>query len=208
MKTLATFFLASVLVACGGSSDTSIAQPSAQQTDPAPTDPKAGNPSSDDPKPSDPKPKDPQETDPQPSACNSLANDAQALKSIAVVAIDAPEPTGGTIPSGKFHLTDVTLYAGEGGKTATIPIALKNTVKVSGSTLEHVLDGTTPDGKTVAKRSTESFTTSGTEVTFTTQCDESGSPMSKSTGTYSATSSELTLFLVNDVGQTIAYKYR
>lgn len=194
MKTLASFFLASFLFACGGSDGGSIALPTAQQTDPAPTDPKAG----------DPTPGDSDPQDPQPSTCNSLANDAQAIQSIAVMAIDAPAPTGGTIPSGTFHLMGITLYAGKTGKPSSIPITLQSTVKVGGNIVEQVLDGTTPDGKTIAERSTESFTTSGSEVTFTKTCDGSGSR----TATFTATSTELTMFLVNDVGQTVAYKYR
>lgn len=203
MRTMASFFLASFLFACGGSDGGSIALPAAQQTDPTPTDPSPGT-TTGDPKPADPKPADPEPTNPKPSTCNSIANDAQAIKSIAVIAIDAPAPTGGTIPSGTFHLMGITLYAGKSGKSTSIPITLQNTVKVSGNTVEQVLDGTTPDGKTLAERSTESFTTSGTEVTFTKTCSGSDSR----TATYTAASSELTMFLVNDVGQTVAYKYR
>ena len=205
MRTIASLFLASFLFACGGSDGSSIALPTAQQTEPAPSDPKPGD-TTGDPKPGDPNPNptDPKPTDPTLSTCNSLANDAQAIKSIAVIAIDAPAPNGGTIPSGTFHLMGITLYAGKSGKSTSIPITLQNTVKVSGNTVEQVLDGTTPDGKTIAERSTESFTTNGNEVTFTKTCDGSGSR----TATFTATSSELTMFLVNDVGQTVAYKYR
>jgi hypothetical protein len=131
-------------------------------------------------------------------------NDEQPIGSIAVVAVDAPAPSGGTIPSGTFHLDGITLYAGKSGKATSIPITLQGTVKVSGNAVEQVLDGTRPDGTKVAERSTESLATNGSEVTFTKTCDGNSSR----TGKFTASSTELTLFLVNDVGQTVAYEYR
>jgi hypothetical protein len=191
MRTMTSFFLASCfLFACGGSDgDATTALPVAQPTESQPKDPQPG---------------DPQPNDPQPSTCNALTNDAQAISTIDVVAVGPPLPTGGAIPSGTFHLAGVTLYAGKSGKATSIPITLQGTVKVNGNAVEQVLDGTRPDGTKVAERSSESFTTSGNEVTFTKTCDGNSSR----TSTYTATSSELTLFLINDVGQTVAYKYR
>jgi hypothetical protein len=197
MKNIALLLLASsLLFACGGSDGTTPIPAVVEPSDEAPSDgqPTTSSPSN----PSSPS------TPATPSSCNSLTNDAEPLKSIAVVAIDAPAPTGGTIPSGTFHLAGITLYAGKSGKSTSIPITLQGTVKVAGDSVEQVLDGKRPDGTVVAERSTEKVTTSGSEVTFTKTCDGNGSR----TGTFTATSSELTLFLVNDVGQTVAYKYR
>lgn len=191
---LASFFL----FACGGSDGTSTPIPAANTS--STEDPKAGSPSTSDPKTPSNNPAPPS----QPSACNSLVNDAEEITSIEVVATAAPLPTGGSIPSGTFHLAGITLYAGKSGKTGSIPMTLQGTVKVSGSAVEQVLDGKRPDGTVVAERSSESFTISGNEVTFEKTCDGNDSR----TSTFTATSSELTLFLVNDVGQTVAYKYR
>jgi hypothetical protein len=201
MRITSFILLASLLLACGGSdgttpipaakNDTNTENPpTGSSTTPAPPDDGS------------------QTTSPgtptEPAACNTIANDAKAISSIAVVANDAPAPTGGSIPSGTFHLAEITLYAGKSGKAAVIPITLQGTVKVTGNTVEQVLDGTRPDGTTVAERSTESLTTSGSDVTFTKTCDGTGSR----TGKFTASASELTLFLVNDVGQTVGYVYR
>ena len=199
MRTTTFLLLASFLFACGGSDGTT---PIPAANDPAKTGSTTTPAPGGDPEPTDPTTTQPTPT--TPSACNTLTNDAEPLKSIAVVASDAPAPTGGSIPSGTFHLEGITLYAGKSGKATSIPITLQGTVKVSGSTVEQVLDGKRPDGTVVAERSTETFTTKGSEVTFTKTCNETGT----STGTFSATSNELTLFLVNDVGQTVGYVYR
>ena len=191
MKNISFILLASLLFACGGGDGTT---PIPAVVEPTETEAEAS------PAPSKP----PTPTSPTPSSCNTIANDAQPISAIAVVAIDAPAPTGGAIPSGTFHLTGITLYAGKSGQATSIPITLQGTVKVTGDTVEQVLDGKRPDGTTVAERSSESFTTNGSEVTFTKTCDGNESR----TGTFTATSSELTLFLVNEIGQTVAYKYR
>lgn len=193
MRNITLSFLvlaSSLLFACGGENEGSIPIPAAQNAQT--NDPKSSEAES------------PAKPAPSAEACNSIANDAQPISAIGVVAIDAPAPAGGTIPIGTFHLHGITLYAGKSGKSTAIPITLRGTVKVTGDTVEQVLDGKRPDGTTVAERSTESFATNGSEVTFTKTCDGTGSR----TGTFTATSSELTLFLVNDVGQTVAYEYR
>ena len=195
--------LASSLVfACGGSDGTTPI-PSADTTE----DPKTGGTttsgSNDPEQPTKPAPNDPGQPT-QPGSCNSLVNDAEVISSIAVVAIDAPAPTGGTFPDGTFHLHGITLYAGKSGKATSIPITIQGTVKVAGDKVEQVLDGKRPDGTILAERSTDTIATNGSQVTFTKTCDGNDT----SSGTFSANSSELTLFLVNDVGQTVAYKYR
>lgn len=195
MQNIAFILLASsLLLACGGSDGTTPIPAVVEGSDDDDSPPKAK---------AEPAPE-PTPAPVSPSSCNSIANDAKPLSSIAVVAVDAPAPTGGTVPSGTFHLAGITLYAGKSGKSTSIPITLQGTVRVTGSSVEAVLDGKRPDGTIVAERSIESFTTSGSKVTFTKTCDGAGSR----TGTFSATSSELTLFLVNDVGQTVAYEYR
>jgi hypothetical protein len=192
MQNITILLLASsLLFACGGNDDTTPIPAAQSRQEPGASNP----PESTDPSPS---------TQPSSSTCNTLTNDAQAISAIAVVAETPPLPTGGTIPTGKYHLADITLYAGKTGKPSSIPITLQGTVKVTGTSVEQVLDGTKPDGTTVAERSTDSFTTKDNEVTFTKTCDGSGS----TTSTYTSTATELTLFLVNDLGQTVAYKYR
>jgi hypothetical protein len=181
----------SLLFACGGSDGTTPLPAAQSQQEPG----ESNAPETAEPNPS-----------PQPSSstCNTLANDAQPISAITVVAESPPLPTGGTIPTGKYHLASITLYAGKTGKASSIPITLQGTVKVTGNRVEQVLDGKKPDGTAVAERSSETFTTKDNEVTFTKTCDGSGSK----TSTYTATATELTLFLVNDVGQTVAYNYR
>lgn len=184
MRTTTILLLASFLLACGGS-DGTVPIPAVVD------DNESAN--------------EPAEAEAQPpTSCNTITNDAEPLSSIAVVASDAPTPKGGTIPSGTFHLASIRLYAGKSGTASSIPITLKSTVEVSGTTVLQVLDGTRPDGSTLAERSSESFVTNGSEITFTKTCDGTGSR----TGTFTATSSALTLFLVNDVGQTVGYEYR
>src|SRR5687768_15456081 len=143
MRTTTFFLLASFLFACGGSDGTTPIP--AVKDDP----PKTGSSTTAEPEP----------PAPTTSECNTLKNDAEPLKAIAVVAIDAPAPTGGTIPSGTFHLQGITLYAGKSGKASSIPIELQGTVKVDGDKVEQVLDGERPDGTVVAERSTESIAT-------------------------------------------------
>jgi hypothetical protein len=202
MRNITFILLASLLFACGGSDGTTPIPAANTNTSENPP-PGSSTPPDDGNEPADPnQPKDPAPT--QPGACNTLVNDAKAISSIDVLASDAPVPAGGTIPSGTFHLAGITLYAGKSGKAATIPITLQGTVKVSGNAVEQVLDGKRPDGTTVAERSTESLATSGSDVTFTKTCDGTGSR----TGKFTASATELTLFLVNDVGQTVGYVYR
>ena len=77
-------------------------------------------------------------------------------------------------------------------------------MKVTGDSVEQVLDGKRPDGTVVAERSTEKLSIADNEVTFTKTCDGTGSRKA----TFTASSTELTMFLVNDVGQTVGYTYR
>lgn len=136
------------------------------------------------------------------TSCSSLVNDGPMLTAIQMVATAPPAPTGGTIPQGKFHLQDITLYTGANGPSSTIPIALKGTVNVNGNVIEQVLDGEA-NKKPLAERASMTFTTSGTTVTMSRTCPT----LASTKGSYSATASSMLLFLTNDTGQMVVYRY-
>ena len=155
------------LVHCGGSSDDPTPTPN---TNASPSDPAGdGNDASastEDPKKDAGASADATPTNPNtpnnPSSCNTLVNDATPITFISMVAQAAPAPTGGAMVNGTYHLKSITLYA-PGGTATTIPLNLKNTVKVQGNVVEQVFDGTkigsSGNQETIAERSTESFST-------------------------------------------------
>jgi len=203
-----SFFLGFALVglaACSGGSDDSTTSPGSNapsSSENGTTTPNPVTPTPNDPKPNDPKPNDPKPNDPKPT-CNTITNDATPITFVEVVAQNAPTPTGGAMANGTYHLTAITLYAGPSGKGTKIPLSVKNTVKVSGNVVDQVFDGTKNGGEVVAEKSTETFSVTGTTVTYTGVC-----PNNKSrTGTYSVDGATMTLFLKNDVGQTVGYVY-
>ena len=210
MRYAKSFFLGLALVvgtaACSGGSDEPTTPgantPSSKDnttTSPAP-DPVTPTPN--DPKPNDPKPNDPKPTDPIPT-CNTIINDATPITFVEVVAQNAPAPVGGTMTNGTYHLKSITLYAGPSGKGSKIPLNVKNTVRVTGNVVDQIFDGTKNGGEVIAEKSTETFSVSGNTVTYTGVC-----PNNKSrTGTYSVDGGAMTLFLKNDVGQTVGYVY-
>ncbi len=135
--------------------------------------------------------------------CEAMTNDATPITAVDMIASAAPAPTGGTIQDGTYHLTGLTLFVGTTGTAGQIPLTLAGTARVQGNVVDQALDGTGFDGKAISERTRETIATTGTSVTYTMTC-----PASKTrSGTYSATSTSMTLFLVNDLGQTVGYTY-
>jgi hypothetical protein len=206
--TVAVLGAAIATIHCGGTSDDGVPAPS---TNTSPADPakEAGqdaSSSSPDKDAATPPPDASTDSTTKPNACNTLVNDATAITYVEIVASTAPTPTGGAMVDGTYHLTSITLYS-PNGKATKIPVSLKNTVNVHGNVVDQVFDGTKtgPSGKTetIAERSTETFTTSGSTVTYTMTCPEAKSR----TGAYSVKGSTMTLFLKNDLGQDVLYTY-
>ncbi len=205
-----TFFLGAALLlgtihCSGGSGEVTPAENA------SPSDPSKGNESdtdnekkaegsgSDASTPEDPKPT----PNPNPNTCNTLVNDATAISFVDVVAENAPVPTGGTLVNGTYRLKSLTLYAGPNGKATKLPINVRHTVKLIGNVLEQAFDGTKNNGEVVHEQSTETISTTGSVIDFTVTCPDSKSR----SGSYSVNGSTMTLFLKNDVGQTVAYAY-
>ena len=140
--------------------------------------------------------------DAPPATCAPLTNDGPVLKTIQMVAAAPPAPTGGTIPQGKFHLQEVTLYTGANGPSSTIPITLQGTEMVKGNVIEQVLDGEA-NQKSLNERASMTFVTSGTSLTLSRTCPTLGSTKA----TFSATATTMLLFLPNDAKQTAVYRY-
>lgn len=135
-------------------------------------------------------------------ACAPLTNDGPVLKTIQMIAAAPPTPTGGTIPQGKFHLQEVTLYTGANGPSGALPITLQGTVMVKGSVIEQVLDGQANE-KTLNERASMTFVTSGTTLTLSRTCPS----VASTKATFSATASSMLLFLPNDAKQIAVYRY-
>jgi hypothetical protein len=205
--------LASIVVACGGSTADvpGSGTPAETPTTTTPTDPPPGTPATTPPstptstptatpKPTPPSvPTTPPSTPPaNPAACNALVNSAGLVVAMQIAA-NAPAPIGGAIANGTYHLDDVTLYTGPGGATGALPLSIKQTIAINGSTADAIADF---NGKTVS--ATATFVASGTSVTSTGTCPSAGSP---EIATYSATATSVVMYKVNDVGQTVGYTY-
>jgi hypothetical protein len=185
------------LVACGGGADIS---PSSEPTGAAagtdPSDPAGGAETGK----SSPSPD--ASTTPPPAkpngVCNTLVNDATPVDA-EMIASAPPAPKGGTLTAGKYHLEKVTVYTGADGSSGPLPLGIKETIAIQGSTVEVIQE---TSGKLL--RVSETFTTNGTEVSLTPTCPTS---LPTKTGAYSTTASTLVLFLQNDVNQTVAFEY-
>jgi hypothetical protein len=135
--------------------------------------------------------------------CDAMPNDSAPITTVDMVATAAPAATGGAVQDGTYHLTALTLYVGPTGKSGAIPITLKGVMRIQTGVVDSALDGTNSEGDPIAERTRETFTTAGASVSYTMTC-----PTVKTrTGTYSTSGSSLTLFLVNDIGQTVGYTY-
>ncbi len=140
---------------------------------------------------------------PPSGTCEAMANAEAPITAIDMVASAAPPPTGGAIQDGTYRLSALTLYVGASGTAGAIPITLKGIARVQGSVVDNALEGTDGEGQPISERTRETFTTTGPSVTYTMTC-----PAVKTrTGTYSASSTSMTLYLVNDTGQTVGYTY-
>jgi hypothetical protein len=188
---------ATLLLACGGNT-TSI--PSGSENAPGDEEDRGTSNTPTDPPPTVSLPPPPNQT--TPTECHSLAADGPLLTGIEMVAESAPAPTGGVIPNGTYHLKKVVYYAGPGGGTGTIPVSIRATVSITGTLVKQSADGNDGTQK-IAKRTIETFVTSGTTVTSKQSCPGTDA----FTGSYSASGGALTLFLLNDVGKTVGYTY-
>jgi hypothetical protein len=103
------------------------------------------------------------------------------------------------VEDGTYHLVELTIYSGPGGASGPVPIAVKQTVAIHGTTAEAV---TEVSGKSQAQSTT--FVTAGTAVTTAGTCPTMEPPQ---TGSYTATASALVLYLINGDGKTVRYKY-
>jgi hypothetical protein len=130
--------------------------------------------------------------------CNVLVNGA-AVVTANQVATEAPAPAGGAVANGTYHLVDLTLYTGAGGAVGPLPLSLKQTIAIHGSTADAISE---VSGKSADVSST--FVVAGTSVSLAQSCP-SAKPAETATFTASATS--FVLFLVNDAGQTVGYTY-
>jgi len=137
-------------------------------------------------------------TPPQPTACNALVNVAPAVSAMQV-ATEPPPATGGAVTDGTYHLSDLTIYTGAGGHAGALPLQLRQTIAIHGTTADAV---TEVNGKSQAQSTT--FVTSGTTATTGGTCPTVEPPQ---TGEFSATATSLVLFLVNDQGDTVRYTY-
>lgn len=132
------------------------------------------------------------------AGCNALVDDATPA-TVQELAASAPQPTGGAIPNGTYHLKDITVFSGPNGTTTPIPLSIRSTVSVHGDTVDLVQDTA---NKT--ERMTETFVTSGASVTFTDACPATHPSLS---GGYSA-GAGFTLFATNGAGQIVTYTYQ
>jgi len=137
-------------------------------------------------------------TPPQPNVCNALVNAASEVTGMQV-ATEAPAAVGGAVIDGTYHLTDLTIYTGAGGQAGALPIQLKQTIAIHGTTADAI---TEVSGMSQAQSTT--FITSGTTATTAGTCPKVEAPQ---TGEYSATPTSLVLFLVNGQGKTVRYTY-
>ncbi len=106
--------------------------------------------------------------DGSPAACNDLAQLGPAI--IFEQRAESP-PTlgGGTIPDGTYVAVEGIVYTGPGGPTGPIPIAVKDTTRVTGN----IIDVRTGSGILEAiQRYTVVF--SGNQMTWTKTCPSSG----------------------------------
>jgi hypothetical protein len=137
-------------------------------------------------------------TPPPSGGCNALAN-VGPIVGATQVAADAPPATGGVVTDGTYHLVELTIYTGPGGASGAVPIAVKQTVAIHGTSADAV---TEVSGMSQAQSTT--FVTSGTAVTTAGTCPTMGPPQ---TGEYTATATALVLYLVNGDGKTTRYTY-
>ena len=199
-----------LIVACGGSTadppgsgtPTGTAATSTASTSPPKTPPNPGTPAA---TPSMP-PATPTATTTsmpttppaQPNGCNALVNVGSLVTAVQVAA-EAPAATGGVVADGTYHLTDLTIFTGEGGQAGALPVQLKQTVSIHGTSADAV---TEVNGKSQGQSTT--FVTNGTSATTAGTCPMVEPPQ---TGEYSATPTSLILYLVNDQGKTTRYTY-
>lgn len=122
-------------------------------------------------------------------SCNSLVNVAADVPIIA--APSAPPPaTGGAIADGTYVVTRATVYTGIGGAAGPTGKSVKMTVTVAGANVESVFDGVTRSA-TIAM--------AGTMLESTTTCPGTGTDELP----YSATSTSLTLVLIDTAGTRV-----
>lgn len=206
--------LSLVVVACGGStvdppgsgalpgtaatSTAPTSPPDAPPNSRAPSTPPAAPTASPTPAPTTTPTSMPTVTPPQPGACNALVNVAPQVTAMQVAA-EPPPATGGVVSDGTYHLADLTIYTGAGGPSGALPLQLKQTIAIHGTSADAI---TEVSGKSQAQSTT--FVTAGTSVTTAGTCPNVDPPQA---GEYSATASSLVLFLVNDQGKTVRYTY-
>jgi hypothetical protein len=121
------------------------------------------------------------------STCNALVGDAPSVTSTNSPA-KAPTPAGGTLSDGTYVLTSTTIYT-----ALPFPgMKLSSLMQIAGNTIQQVA---TMNGE--EKRFTTSFTTAGSAIVMTDTC-----PVRKSgTYTFTATPSELRMYLTSPVGK-------
>lgn len=175
-----------------GPSGSGVPSDTPQLTSPPSVPPnKPASPSDDDGTPTTPPTK--------PPTCTAVVNDATAIAGVSKIAAAAPTPTGGAIVDGKYHLTSAALYTGVGGDTGIVPITIKQTFVLHGTSAD-----LSEDANGVSLWGTFSFLTAGDTATFGQTCPSTEPP---TIARYSATPASLVLFLPNDAGQIVAYTY-
>jgi hypothetical protein len=129
-------------------------------------------------------------------ACNTLVN-AAPESTIETVKGNAPAATGGTITDGTYFQTKFVIYDPTSNASPPEPGGLKATLKITGKTMDLVLDLGDGENKTF----TESFTTNGTAVDRVLSCPKVGDDLK---AVYSVAGNELVLFETDPNTKTVA----
>ncbi len=128
--------------------------------------------------------------------CNTLPNDAPE-STIETVQGNAPPATGGTIADGTYFQTKFVIYDPTSNASPPEPGGLKSTLRITGKTMDLVLDLGDGENKTF----TESFTTTGTTLDRILSCPTTGKDLE---AVYSVAGSELVVYETDPNTKTVA----
>lgn len=128
--------------------------------------------------------------------CHALANGASE-STIETVKGTAPAPTGGTIADGTYFQTKFVIYDPSSNASPPEPGGLKSTLRITGKTMDLVLDLGDGENKTFI----ETFTATGTTLDRVLTCPKTGKDLD---AVYSVAGSELVIYETDPNTKTVA----